>query len=978
MKKFFHFCIVMVIISFPGLILHQSYKNAQTTALQEKIATLKNNMTLSFQRLDKETHPGEKIQAQVINYLKSDNKIIDSGANAKDVKASFQQFSESLISNYQLKGQLLFIKETNNQILSCNYGSKLGLSSISNLLANALKLRIARKQPDNSKKSDDDPEIQPIKEKLEKIYSQIGLILSTKFNAFFPVHSIFKFVGADTEMNTRKIYLRNNDSVRLIFSVGYQKNQSNIIVLGFFDLTNSTLLELLNGNVKSWDSKDIGLTYIANPKLFSIGSEFFRNKINLLRNIRNRINNAPSGLFFYTFQNHLIAVQEQNPINQFRSVLVSKLEQKELGINAQVILAIIGLLTCLVAKFFAEKIFLGRGPDISLKLMVSGTFILLIILPLSTSFLLSKQYINNRLKKEKIATETRLFSKLNLLDKKTATSLKETLNMISSFNTIEKITSFTELATNTPFEELIYTFVKKLPKQDGYNPITELTVYSPGNPTFQFIAYSPKEEFKQTTPSGIVKELFLPKFIKLLNLSFALKKKNSSKYDASKLKAEMYDDMLLGIFGNKTFYTLQDSTQTIIQLNFTQKTNICFGFPIYKKGKLFGVFIYLIGGAPWNKHFPAKGNLATGTTPLFICDGALENFSSEPLNPINFKQQYPQLFEASLRAYSSDSMVTYQDFKQEKDPIIIALPAKHSDYIISTQNPTRSRIEIEKEQQKENLKVLSLITLLGLIFSIFGIMYFLQPIQSMEQGVKEIINEHYQIRLNKDHPDEFSTISHNFNELAKALEEGTLIKQFVPESLKTEISQSSKDSLKKTTVSKEVAIIFSGFDNFSKYRSELNISEIHELLQGHLEAAVMATEEYGGEIEKMIEDKIMIVFDFPSSTTNQPWPDPVKVALSTQQQMKEKFNQKLAIGINSGTVISGIMGSTEVKLAKTVIGDPVNLAARLSAMAANCHNSQIVISDSYKKMLPVEFSAKKLPFDKVKGKTQTIEAYEII
>jgi class 3 adenylate cyclase len=69
------------------------------------------------------------------------------------------------------------------------------------------------------------------------------------------------------------------------------------------------------------------------------------------------------------------------------------------------------------------------------------------------------------------------------------------------------------------------------------------------------------------------------------------------------------------------------------------------------------------------------------------------------------------------------------------------------------------------------------------------------------------------------------------------------------------------------------------------------------------------------------------------------------------------------------------MGAANARLSRTVVGDPVNLAARLASLATGRTDGGIVASQQILAGLPPSFSAEKLPISKVKGKTQAVEAY---
>ena len=82
---------------------------------------------------------------------------------------------------------------------------------------------------------------------------------------------------------------------------------------------------------------------------------------------------------------------------------------------------------------------------------------------------------------------------------------------------------------------------------------------------------------------------------------------------------------------------------------------------------------------------------------------------------------------------------------------------------------------------------------------------------------------------------------------------------------------------------------------------------------------------------------------------------------------------EVGIGINTGDAIVGNVGS-EKRLEYTAIGDNVNLAARLQAIAKG---GQILISESTYQAIKHLATVEKLPPVKVKGKQHDVQVYEL-
>ena len=110
----------------------------------------------------------------------------------------------------------------------------------------------------------------------------------------------------------------------------------------------------------------------------------------------------------------------------------------------------------------------------------------------------------------------------------------------------------------------------------------------------------------------------------------------------------------------------------------------------------------------------------------------------------------------------------------------------------------------------------------------------------------------------------------------------------------------------------------------------------------------------------------------------------IDAALAVRQQINSlpeskevgNYRPKVSIGIKSGEMISGNIGSSSLKrLDFTVVGDVVNVAARLQAAAAE---NQILISEDNYEQVKEAFKCKKIGQISLKNKANTLTIYEVL
>jgi PAS domain S-box-containing protein len=183
---------------------------------------------------------------------------------------------------------------------------------------------------------------------------------------------------------------------------------------------------------------------------------------------------------------------------------------------------------------------------------------------------------------------------------------------------------------------------------------------------------------------------------------------------------------------------------------------------------------------------------------------------------------------------------------------------------------------------------------------------------------------------------------------------------------------------------KRIATVFfadiRGYTNFSEGRDP---SEIIEILNEYFSDAVERVIKCHGYIDKFIGDCIMAVWGVPLAESEDDAVNAVSCALAIQRGIqsskrrffrKEAASLKVGIGINTGPLVAGNLGSLQ-RMDYSVIGDTVNLAARLEGVAGP---DEIIISRSTRDKLGDAFRLEKLKSVQVKGKEKPIEIYNVL
>lgn len=181
---------------------------------------------------------------------------------------------------------------------------------------------------------------------------------------------------------------------------------------------------------------------------------------------------------------------------------------------------------------------------------------------------------------------------------------------------------------------------------------------------------------------------------------------------------------------------------------------------------------------------------------------------------------------------------------------------------------------------------------------------------------------------------------------------------------------------------REVSILLADLRGFTAIAADRSAGEVLGMLNPVLIRMCEIIFKHGGTIDKFMGDSIMALFGVPGSRS-----DDVARALScavemqmwmrdysVEQRKKGLLELFMGIGINTGNVLAGTIGS-DVYSEYTVIGDEVNLTSRIEAFSLR---GQVLISESTYR-LASGFVVVSDPMSvSVKGKSQPVNLYEVL
>jgi len=191
------------------------------------------------------------------------------------------------------------------------------------------------------------------------------------------------------------------------------------------------------------------------------------------------------------------------------------------------------------------------------------------------------------------------------------------------------------------------------------------------------------------------------------------------------------------------------------------------------------------------------------------------------------------------------------------------------------------------------------------------------------------------------------------------------------------------DSIKLGGDKREATVFFADIRGYTSFSEGRDPEVIVEILNEYFSEAVENIVEYKGYIDKFIGDCIMAVWGVPMMPEEDDAIKAVSCAIAIQNLVrsskrkffyKEASHLRVGIGINTGPLVAGNLGSMQ-RMDYSVIGDTVNLAARLEGAAGA---DEIIISQATRDHIGDVFALEKRDDIFVKGKEKPIQIYNVL
>lgn len=284
-------------------------------------------------------------------------------------------------------------------------------------------------------------------------------------------------------------------------------------------------------------------------------------------------------------------------------------------------------------------------------------------------------------------------------------------------------------------------------------------------------------------------------------------------------------------------------------------------------------------------------------------------------------------------------------------------PIKFQNIVAGHALVTFSTAEIE-QTILDMIQAIVVATIIMIILGVFVSLHMgrriSKPLHSLMDASREITNGNYKYQIKERRNDEIGNLTEALNRMADGLLEKTQVENAFSRYVSKNIAKEIMGNLEHIQLGGqhvEGSVIFADIVGFTELSERHPAEKITGVLNDYFSYISLASKMYLGTIDKYMGDCAMIVFGVPEEDKLHKL-HAIYCAVMIQKlierinDIRRNSNQlavSFRIGINSGSMLAGNLGSTE-RMQYTVVGESVNLASRLQNIA---EANQIIISREF-------------------------------
>jgi adenylate cyclase len=253
----------------------------------------------------------------------------------------------------------------------------------------------------------------------------------------------------------------------------------------------------------------------------------------------------------------------------------------------------------------------------------------------------------------------------------------------------------------------------------------------------------------------------------------------------------------------------------------------------------------------------------------------------------------------------------------------------------------------------------------------------LQPIRDLAEGTQRVAVGDYSQRLPVVQDDDLGALAASFNRMQAGLAERQRLHAafgtYVDPALAARLLEQGDDVF--TGERRQVTVMFVDVRDFTPFAEANTAEDTVARLNALFEIVVPAVVDAGGHVNKFLGDGALAVFGAPNDLAEHA-DAAVAAAVLIHRRVAERFGGELriGIGINTGVVIAGTIGGGG-KLEFTLIGDTVNVAARVEQLTKTTGDAILLTQQSVDALVPRPPGLTDQGSHALKGKSAAVQVF---
>lgn len=289
----------------------------------------------------------------------------------------------------------------------------------------------------------------------------------------------------------------------------------------------------------------------------------------------------------------------------------------------------------------------------------------------------------------------------------------------------------------------------------------------------------------------------------------------------------------------------------------------------------------------------------------------------------------------------------------------------------------------------QGLFLAALTLLAGMALTIFLARQITHPISELSQVAGYMADGNFSLRVAPKNRDEIGRLGESFNSMAAGLQEREWLRDMFGRFVSQEVAEAMRTGqVRLEGENRVVSVLFCDIRGFTSYSERHTPQEVVALLNDYLPLVVQSAQRYGGMVNKFGGDSTLIIYGAPREMEDSAY-RAVLTALeirtgvnSLNAYLQEQGEQplRIGVGINTGLALAGAVGPHE-RQEYTVIGNTVNLAARIDGLNSQFPGHDILISGWTYEALRIhhnEFTLQPLGIVEIRGKREPVEIWSVL